>query len=100
MPAKLIAHRRAVKVSREELQQIVTPPATESWKPVPHVELVNALTAESTAKGMTITREEIIYDIFRKKIVSLKLFPPFPYQWWSCGRRRAVLCHGLGLASV
>ena len=31
-------------VSRDEIAMVQTPPATESWKPVPHMEVIDAVT--------------------------------------------------------
>src|SRR5438132_554941 len=58
MPANLMPHRGAVRVTREALKGIPTPPATEGWKSVPHVQLVDALSAEIASRGLIIKREE------------------------------------------
>ena len=44
--AHLIAHRGAEIVSREQLAQYEPPPATDTFKPVGHAQLVMTLTQQ------------------------------------------------------
>ncbi len=46
------------KVSREQLANVPTPDATESFMPIPHLKLVELVTAAIAAAGLTITAEE------------------------------------------
>jgi hypothetical protein len=57
MAGTLIAHRGGVVRTREELQGLATPAATESWKPVPHWDLVNSLIDGLTEHAVQVTRE-------------------------------------------
>jgi len=58
MPGVLIAHRGAVRVEKKALYEIVTPPPTSSWKPIPHGVLVDALGNTLEARGLFVRREE------------------------------------------
>ncbi|MEI6235737.1 MAG: DUF932 domain-containing protein [Planctomycetota bacterium] len=48
----------ASEVSRDELYNVVTPEPTQSWKPVPHYEVVNTLTDRAAARGLVIKNEK------------------------------------------
>ena len=50
-------------VSRDEIAMVQTPPATESWKPVPHMEVIEAVTDVVKAHN---------WQIWRKKRVSTR----------------------------
>lgn len=54
----LIAHSGANRIDRAGLATLVTPPATKSFKPVPHAVLVDALHAELGARGLVVAREQ------------------------------------------
>lgn len=58
MSGTLIAHCGARYVTREELYTIVPPPATDTWRPVAHAELMAFLEAELQRRKLQITREE------------------------------------------
>jgi len=47
----------ANEVSREDLYSVVTPEPTQSWKPVPHHEVVNTLTDRAAARGLVVKNE-------------------------------------------
>ena len=47
----------AAEVSRDELYNVVTPEPTQSWKPVPHYEVVNTLTDRAAARGLVVKNE-------------------------------------------
>ena len=46
--AKLLVHRGATSVTREELADIQAPRATATWKPIQHAVLVNTIHEEVT----------------------------------------------------
>lgn len=58
MSGVLIAHRGAVKVSKEALLQIGAPSPTKSWRPIPHGTLVNTLGQVLSTRGIAVKREE------------------------------------------
>jgi hypothetical protein len=43
MSGRLIAHVGAEYIDREGLRGLETPPATDTWTPIPHHDLVTAL---------------------------------------------------------
>jgi hypothetical protein len=47
----------ANEVSRDDLYGVVTPDATDTWKPVPHIEVVNTLTERAAARGLVVENE-------------------------------------------
>jgi len=57
MAGKLIAHAGATSIDREGLQALETPQPTDSWTPIPHYELVQALEGQLRARGITIVKE-------------------------------------------
>lgn len=58
MSATLLAHRRAVKVSKDQLATLEPPEATKTWTPVKHSCLVDTLTKVVGDYGMRVWREE------------------------------------------
>jgi hypothetical protein len=56
--ATLMAHVDTNQVTREQLGLIPTPPATETFTPVPHIELVTTLEGILEYKGITVTKEQ------------------------------------------
>ena len=57
MSGKLSAHCGATMIDREGLKALETPPATDSWTPIPHYDLVQALDGQLKARGITIVKE-------------------------------------------
>jgi len=57
MSGKLIAHCGATLMDREGLKTLETPPATESWTPILHYDLVQALDGQLKARGISIVKE-------------------------------------------
>jgi hypothetical protein len=53
----LMVHTGGRNRTREELALLPTPEATDTWKPVPHYELVESLIEGLIAHNITITRE-------------------------------------------
>jgi Domain of unknown function (DUF932) len=58
MASSLIAHVDCKYITRDQLQFLSTPAPTKTWLPVPHYDLVTALSDELGRRGITITREE------------------------------------------
>src|SRR5215510_3294915 len=58
MSGKLIAHSGAQYIDREGLKAIETPPATDTWTPIPHYDLVTALEGQLLARGINIVKEQ------------------------------------------
>lgn len=56
--ATLISHVDTNVVTRAQLMDIPTPEGTETFKPIPHVLLINSLEAVLSSKGISITREQ------------------------------------------
>jgi len=57
MKTNLILHCGARAVDRHTLQNIPCPPATETWHPIPHIELVNQVERSLAASNMRIVNE-------------------------------------------
>ncbi len=72
--ARLIAHRGAQIVSRDELKNYPAPEATETWKPVSHLQLVETLAGVMADRGLHITREQLA-------VQGSKLFGTFDTEW-------------------
>ena len=71
-------------VSRDEIALVQTPPATESWKPVPHMEVIEAVTDVVKAHNWQILDEnfglaaEILNNSFAISfLIKLPLRYPF-----------------------
>ena len=58
MAGRLIAHSGAEYIDREGLKALETPPATDTWTPIPHYDLVVALEGQLKARGITIVKEQ------------------------------------------
>jgi hypothetical protein len=51
MSGRLIAHSGTEYIDREGLKALETPPATDTWTPIPHYDLVVALDGQLKARG-------------------------------------------------
>ena len=58
MHGATLSQRGSIAVSREQLAQFNPPDSTDTWKPVPHRELVEALHAELERRGLDVRREQ------------------------------------------
>jgi hypothetical protein len=58
MHGATLSHRGSIAVTREQLAQFDPPDGTDTWKPVPHGELVEALRAELDRRGLDVKREQ------------------------------------------
>jgi hypothetical protein len=54
----LIVHCGGSRITRAQLAFLDTPPATRSWRPVPHHELVGELVETLTSVGVDVVREQ------------------------------------------
>jgi Domain of unknown function (DUF932) len=57
MASKLIAHCGGIYRTREDLATIPTPAGTDTWKPVPHFDLVSSLIDDLGRRGIAVARE-------------------------------------------
>ncbi len=55
---QLVAHRGATKLMRNDLATIVTPEATDTFKPVPHATLVNSLIETLSFRHINVVKDE------------------------------------------
>jgi hypothetical protein len=58
MSGRLVAHSGAEYIDREGLRALETPPATDTWTPIPHYDLVTALEGQLKARGIRIVKEQ------------------------------------------
>lgn len=56
-PLPLMLHAGAHQATREEILDVATPEPTKTWTPIPHMALLQMVTASLTAGGQVITRE-------------------------------------------
>jgi hypothetical protein len=54
----LMVHVGGIRRTRDELAALHTPAPTETWKPVPHAELVSELIRGLGSRGVTVARED------------------------------------------
>jgi hypothetical protein len=57
MSGRLLAHCGAQYIDRECLRALETPPATDTWTPIPHYDLIVALEGQLKARGISIVKE-------------------------------------------
>jgi hypothetical protein len=75
--ATLIAGSRGAKhVTRAELVEYIPPPATETWKPIAHAELVDTLHEVMSYRGMFITKDDYVIDKGGSR-----MFGTFDLEW-------------------
>ena len=84
--ATLLTHRGAVRVNREQLTQFDAPHGTETWKPVKHSELAEALHAELTRRGLGVRREQ--YAVQKQGSI---LFGTLDLDWQNTGEYAAAI---------
>jgi hypothetical protein len=58
MSSTLIAHCGGLYRTRDQLAGIPTPAGTDTWKPVPHFDLVSSLIDDLGARGIAVAREQ------------------------------------------
>src|SRR5919202_4686677 len=58
MAGRLVAHCGAQYIDREGLKLLETPEPTDSWTPIPHYDLVQALDGQLKDRGITIVKEQ------------------------------------------
>src|SRR5712691_1778286 len=58
MAGRLVAHSGAEYIDREGLKLLETPQGTDTWTPIPHYNLVQALEGQLLERGITIVKEQ------------------------------------------
>jgi hypothetical protein len=58
MSSTLIAHCGGIYRTRADLARIPTPPATSTWKPIGHHDLVTSLIDDLGSRGIAVVREQ------------------------------------------
>src|SRR5262249_22437750 len=58
MASTLVAHCGGIYRTRDDLSRIPTPSGTDTWKPVPHYDLVSSLIDDLRSRGIAVTREQ------------------------------------------
>ena len=58
MESTLVAHCGSQKITREELKALPVPPGTDTFKPIPHIEVVNALIETLGFRHIGVVRDE------------------------------------------
>ena len=61
MASTLIAHCGGTYRTRGELAGIATPAGTDTWKPVPHFDLVSSLIDDLGTRGIAVTRKNFLF---------------------------------------
>jgi hypothetical protein len=82
---QLIAHRGAVKLTRNDLATIVTPEVTDTFKPVPHIELVNSI-----AETLSFRHINVVKDEYAVSQDGMKLFGVMELETMMNGARFAL----------
>ncbi len=54
----LLNHRHSRLVTLTEMKQILAPEGTDTWRPVRHIEVVNAIHEATASRGLSIAKEE------------------------------------------
>lgn len=57
--SNLLLHRGSHEVTRQDLQAVPTPPATRTWTPIPHLDLLETVRRELLASGLDIEEESL-----------------------------------------
>jgi hypothetical protein len=57
MAGNLMLHTGGTTATLDEVRAVVTPPATKSHKPVPHIEVVDVIKAELSNRGFPLLKE-------------------------------------------
>jgi hypothetical protein len=84
--ATLLTHRGSIRVTREHLAQFDPPQGTDTWKPVKHAELVDALHEELTRRGLQVRREQ--YAVQKQGTM---LFGTLDLDWQATGEYAAAI---------
>lgn len=75
--ATLVAGSRGAQyVTRDQLAQYIPPPATDTWKPIAHSELVDTLHEVMSYRGMFITKDQYVIDRG-----GARMFGTFDLEW-------------------
>src|SRR5580700_744097 len=58
MTARLMLHRGALHVTRDEIARIATPTRTQTWVPIPHLTLLDGVQSALERAGLTVAGED------------------------------------------
>jgi hypothetical protein len=88
--SNLLAHCGARKLTREELKTIATPEGTATHRPVPHIEIVEALAETLSFRNIGVVRDEYAVSNHGMKLFGvLDLETSFDGCRFSIGLRNA-----------
>ena len=59
MAQNLVLHCGAKPVSREQLARVACPPGTDTWKPVPHLTVLDLISTMLGLSGFQIEKEQL-----------------------------------------
>jgi hypothetical protein len=85
MEGTLVAHRGARKLARAELVEILPPEGTDTFKPIPHIELVNSI-----LEGLSFRHINIVKDEYAVSEDGMKLFGLLELESGFSGARYAL----------
>jgi hypothetical protein len=85
MEGTLVAHRGARKLARAELVEILPPEGTDTFKPIPHIELVNSI-----LEGLSFRHINIVKDEYAVSEDGMKLFGVMELETGFDGSRFAL----------
>lgn len=72
--SNLLLHNGTTEVTRDELTAVVTPEPTPTWTPIPHVELLDAVTREVTASGLIIQSQSLALSNPSGAVIGARFF--------------------------
>jgi uncharacterized protein DUF932 len=76
MNNSLMLHCGSTRVTRDELENVLTPRPTASWKPVPHSQVAELVVAETVNRGYEIVSEEYGLNPMGTKMFGVLKFHP------------------------
>jgi uncharacterized protein DUF932 len=76
MNNSLMLHCGSTRVTRDELENVLTPRPTASWKPVPHSQVAELVVAETVNRGYDIVSEEYGLNPAGTKMFAVLKFHP------------------------
>lgn len=86
----LVLHRGAQRATLEQVQQVVTPAATDSWQPIAHAELIEQTVDRFAGFGWSIAKQE--HALFRD---GARYFGVFDLEGFGLDGREYTLAVGL-----
>lgn len=74
--SNLLLHCGSERVTRNDLENVPTPRATASWKPVPHAQIADLVVEETKNRGYEIVSEEYGLNPMGTKMFGVLTFHP------------------------